>query len=112
MQLMGTGGAMDEAASLPAFVTEAKGGGWHVQVRVQPGVRKSEFAGVIDGRLRVRLAAPAVENKANRELVSFLAKALGLRPSKVTLLSGEAGRQKRLHVESDFEPDWKKLLSL
>ena len=80
-----------------------------MRVRAQPGARKSEFAGLADDRLRIRLAAPAVENKANKELVAFLAKALGLRPSRVTLLSGETGRQKLLHIESDDEPDWKKL---
>lgn len=75
-------------------------------VRVQPGAKRSEFAGVQDGRLRVRLAAPAVENKANRALVAFVAKALGLRAAKVILASGETGRMKRLLVNAETEPDW------
>jgi len=80
-------------------------------VRVQPGAKKSEFAGVREGRLRIRLAAPAVENKANRALTVFVAEALGLRATKVTLLSGETGRQKRLLVQTAEEPDWDRLLS-
>ena len=86
---------MNDAAALPLFVTAAKEGGWHLHVRVQPGAKKSEFAGLMDGRLRIRLAAPAVENKANKELLAFVARSLGLRISKVSLLSGETGRQKR-----------------
>ena len=101
---------MSEDLSLPVFVLEAAQGGWHVLVRAQPGARKTEVAGLIEGRLRIRLAAPAVENKANRELVGFVAKTLGLKTSKVTLMSGESGRQKKLHVASEAIPDWNRLL--
>lgn len=99
-----------ETASRPVFVLPASESGWHLLVRVQPGAKKSEFAGLIDGRLRIRLAAPAVENKANKALVAFIAEALNVRSSKVTLLSGETGRQKRLLVEATTEPDWSRLL--
>ena len=101
---------MSEDASPPVFVTAAKEGGWNMLVRVQPGAKKSEFAGLMDGRLRIRLAAPAVENKANKALLAFVAKALGLKVSKVILLSGETGREKRLLIAADSEPDWKRLL--
>ena len=100
---------MNKDAPRPAFVLPAKEGGWQMLVRAQPGAKKSEFAGLMDGRLRVRLAAPAVENKANRALLAFVAKALGLKGAKVTLLSGETGREKRLLVTADVEPDWSRL---
>jgi uncharacterized protein (TIGR00251 family) len=76
---------------------------------VQPGAKKSLFAGITEGRLRIRVAAPAVENRANRALVAFVAEALGLKPAKVALLSGESGRLKRLLVEAQEEPDWTRL---
>lgn len=90
----------------PPYVDALGAEQWQMLVRVQPGAKRSEFAGVQDGRLRVRLAAPAMENKANRALVAFLAKALGLRPSRVCLVSGETGRLKRLLVNAETEPDW------
>ena len=93
----------------PCFVCPAGSGAWSLLVRVQPGAKKSLFAGIQDGRLRIRLAAPAVENKANRALVAFVAEALGLRSAKVTLVSGETGRQKRLLVEAKEEPNWTRL---
>lgn len=99
-----------DAPQTPVFVASAGPGCWHVLVRVQPGAKKSVFAGLQDGRLRVRLAAPAVENKANKALTAFVADALGLRAAKVTLLSGETSRQKRLQVEADKEPDWTRLM--
>lgn len=94
------------ATRLPPYVEALGAGQWQMLVRVQPGAKRSEFAGVLDGRLRVRLAAPAVENKANRALLAFVAKALGLRAAKVRLVSGETGRLKRLLVHADTEPDW------
>jgi uncharacterized protein (TIGR00251 family) len=103
-------GKLAVSGRLP-FVSPAAEGGWHLVVRVRPGAKKSEFTGVQEGRLRIRLAAPAVENKANKALTAFVAEALGLRATKVTLLSGETGRQKRLLVQTAEEPDWGRLLS-
>ena len=104
----------DSAASTgprPVFASPAGEGVWSVLVRVQPGAKKSEFAGVRDGRLCIRLAAPAVEKKANKALTVFMAEALGLRSAKVTLVSGETGRQKRLLISVEEEPDWNRVLS-
>ncbi len=95
----------------PVFVSPAGAGEWSLLIRVQPGARKSEFSGVRDGRLCIRIAAPAVENKANKLLTAFVAEALALRSAKVSLLSGESGRQKRLLVLAEEEPDWSRLSS-
>lgn len=63
-----------------------------------PGARSSALAGVADGCLRVRLAAPAHEGRANAELVRFLAEALGVSRSDVELRSGAGARRKVVHV--------------
>lgn len=96
-------------AERPLWVRAEKDGSFSVLVRAQPGARKSEVAGEAEGRLRIRLAAPAVENKANRELERFIASCLGLRPARVTVASGETGRQKRVHIVCDAEPQWERL---
>jgi len=59
-----------------------------------PGASKTEFAGVKDGRLRIRLAAAPEDGKANAELLSFLSRALGCPKRDVRLLSGEKSRLK------------------
>lgn len=94
-------------SSLPPYAAQAQGEGWYLAVRVQPGAKKSEYAGVAENRLRIRLAAPAVENKANKALIAFIAQTLGLRSAKVRLISGETSRQKRLLIVSEEEPDWR-----
>lgn len=93
----------------PLFVSRAEGG-WFLRVKAQPGAKKSEVAGLAENALRIRIAAPAVENKANKALCVFVAGLLGLRPARVRLVSGESARAKRLFVESDAEPDWNALL--
>ena len=59
-----------------------------------PGAASSCLAGMSGGVLRVRVAAPAVEGKANAALLSFLAGRLGLRPRALHLAAGERGREK------------------
>ena len=68
-------------------------------LRVTPRARKTQFAGVLeDGILRVRVAAPPVEGKANAELLAFLAKVLGVRKSRIDIVVGQRGLDKIVSV--------------
>ncbi|MDO8735754.1 MAG: DUF167 domain-containing protein [Thermoleophilia bacterium] len=74
-------------------------------VRVSPGARKSEIMGEAGGRLRIRLQAPPVEGKANRELARFIARELGLKKNRVSLVSGERSREKTLLLQGVSSPE-------
>jgi uncharacterized protein (TIGR00251 family) len=67
-------------------------------LHIQPGAKKSEFAGMHGDALKIRLAAPPVDGKANDALVRFVAERLGLPRSAVTLKSGQTSRHKVLEV--------------
>ena len=69
-----------------------------LRVRVKPRSSRDALAGERQGALVVRLTAPPVEGAANEALVRVLGKALGVAPSHIRILSGAAGRQKRLAV--------------
>ena len=72
--------------------------GVELDVRVIPRAKRTEAAGLRNGALVVRLAAPPVDGAANTALVAFLASALGVPSRAVQLLSGERGRQKRILI--------------
>lgn len=82
------------------------GADWLLDVRVQPRASRTEFAGLLGERLRIRLNAPPVDGRANAALCEFLASACGLPKSCVTLERGLTGRDKcvRLHGLRDL-PD-------
>lgn len=65
---------------------------------VTPGARHTEIAGEADDRLRLRLAAPAHEGKANAELLRFLAATFGVRRRQITIKAGVTGRRKLVSV--------------
>jgi len=67
-------------------------------VRVQPWASKDEIVGEMGGALKVRLRAPAVEDRANEALVEFLAQLLKRPRSAVRILSGERSRTKRIEI--------------
>ena len=69
-----------------------------IPVRVAPRAGRTALDGVVEGALRVRLAAPPVEGAANRALVEFLANLLGVPKRDVALVRGERGRQKLVQV--------------
>jgi uncharacterized protein len=74
-------------------------GGCLVHVRVLPRGSRDELVGLRDGRICVRTTAPPVEGAANRRVTEFLAKALDVRRSHVTIVGGEKSREKTLLVE-------------
>ena len=73
-------------------------------LHVQPGARKTEVAGIHGDALKIRLAAPPVDGKANAALIAFVAERLGVSKSAVSLKSGQTSRRKVLEV-ADAPPD-------
>ena len=67
-------------------------------VHAQPGARRTEVAGLHGDALKVRVAAPALEDRANEALVEFLAKRFGVARRDVTLVSGAKSREKRFEI--------------
>ena len=75
--------------------------GWLIAVHAQPGAKKSAVAGLHGEALKIRVAAPPVEGKANEALIAFVARALGVPRRAVTLARGETSREKLLLVADD-----------
>jgi|SRR5271155_5491774 len=80
-------------------------------VRVQPRASKDEIAGEMDGALRVRLRAPALEDRANEALIEFLAEVLSTSKSAVRILSGQRNRNKRIEVRGVTAEQVQRLLT-
>ena len=72
-------------------------------VRVQPRASKDEIAGVMGGALKVRLRAPALEDRANEALCEYLAELLKTSRAAVRILSGHHSRSKRVEVRGVTE---------
>ena len=70
-----------------------------LEVHVQPGAKRSEFAGRHGSRIKIRLAAPAIENRANEALVAFLAEHYRVPKRNVRIASGLKSRDKRVVIE-------------
>ncbi len=80
--------------------------GWLISVHAQPGAKRSALAGLHGDALKVRIAAPAVEGRANAALVEFLAAQLGLPRQSVSVARGSRGRRKTLLVAApDLDPE-------
>lgn len=65
---------------------------------MQPGARKSGIAGFHGDALKIRIAAPAVDNKANAALAGFLSEALGVPKSAIAIRHGATGRRKVVEI--------------
>jgi uncharacterized protein (TIGR00251 family) len=73
-------------------------GRFTLTLHIQPGAKKTEFAGLHGDALKIRLAAPPVDGKANDALIKFIAETLRLPKSAVNLISGQSSRRKVLEV--------------
>jgi uncharacterized protein (TIGR00251 family) len=82
----------------------AADGSLHLRIHVQPGARRTEVAGLHGGALKVRIAAAAVEDRANEALVAFIAERLGVARRDVTIAAGAHSRDKRVVVRVAADP--------
>jgi hypothetical protein len=64
------------------------------RLRIVPNAKRSQVAGEHGGAIRIKIAAPAVEGKANAALIGFLAGKLGIHTRAISLVSGEKSRDK------------------
>ena len=79
-----------------------------IDIHAQPGAKRSAVVGEHGGRLKIAIASPPIDGKANSALITFLAKTLGVSKSSVSILSGETSRQKRLIVHQISDQKKKK----
>lgn len=80
--------------------------GYLIAVHAQPGAKKSEISGLHGDRLKVRIAAPPVEGRANEALVAFLSERLGLPRAKVRVMKGQQGRAKLIEIaDTAIDPE-------
>ena len=74
-----------------------------VAVYVQPRASRTEVAGMHDGCVKIRLAAPPVDGEANEALVEFIARRTGVPKRHVRIVSGHSSRRKVVEVEGAEE---------
>ena len=97
---------MTSSPTLPCL--SVRGDGVLLQLSVMPNARHTEVDGLHDGALRVRLAAPPIDGRANDALVAWLAKSLGVPRRDVDVLRGESSRRKQvaIAVSHDVAAAW------
>ena len=70
-----------------------------LRVVVHPGAGRSSVVGQHGDALKVKVAAPPVDGRANQAVIELVAEVLGVPEAKVSMVSGQASRSKRLRIE-------------
>lgn len=86
----------DEPFDMPAF---DRGNGCVLRLHVVPRSSKTTVVGLYDSRVKVRVAAPPVDGKANAEIVAWLAKSLSVSRSDVDIRGGATAKRKSVHID-------------
>ena len=92
------------------FIKE-KGNSVIFYIHVVPGSAKSEIVGIQDEALKLKIAAPPVEGRANAECIRFLSETLGIKKNQVTITSGHRSRKKIVAIEGLNSRDAMSILS-
>lgn len=69
-------------------------------VYIQPGAKKTQTCGLYNGHLKVKVNAPPVDGKANENLIAFIAKQFVVPKSRVSIVSGEKNRLKKVKIRN------------
>ena len=95
------GAAANIAAALDWPCLTARDASSWLDLSVVPNAKRTGADGLHDGALRVRLAAPPVDGKANAQVCEWVADELGLPKRAVRVLRGPAARRKQLEIDLD-----------
>ena len=82
----------------------------HLDIKAVPGSSKNQCAGLVNNRLRVRIAAAPEQGKANAALCDFLAGLLGCPKREVTLIKGHKSAQKTVALSTEYRVQLEKLI--
>jgi uncharacterized protein len=78
-----------------------------LNVYIQPNARKDDYAGIYNNCVKLKIKAPPVDGKANRELLRFLGEIFAVSQSSIHLMQGEASRYKKIEIlQPAALPDW------
>jgi len=70
-----------------------------ISLRVYPNASRNEVVGFTGGVLRVKVSAPPIKGKANRELITFLSRLLGVSKGSIDILKGHTARNKVVVID-------------
>jgi uncharacterized protein (TIGR00251 family) len=87
-------------------------GGVVFVVKVVPGSSKTAVCGLLDGMVKIKISAAPEKGKANRCLLEFLAKKLGVKKNAVSIISGQTSPIKDVQVLGISAESWLKKLGL
>ncbi len=82
-----------------------------ISLRVHPRATRNEVMGFTDGVLQVRVSAPPIKGKANKELITFLSRLLGVGKSQIDIIGGHTTRDKVIAINGLSQEDIMKRLS-
>lgn len=71
-----------------------------IKIRVVPNAPKSECVGEYGDAIKIKIAAQAMDGKANTELIKFLAKKLGISRNDIEICTGETSRDKLVEISN------------
>jgi len=71
-----------------------------LKLRIVPNAKRDEVTGEHGDAVKIKVAAPAIEGKANEALLEFIAEKLGLHHRDITLIAGEKSRDKLIEIEN------------
>lgn len=81
----------------------------HLNIKLVPNASKNEIVGKESEYIRIRIQSPPVDGKANKALINFLAKELGVKKAQVAIIVGQTSRLKRIQVQVEDGadlPEW------
>jgi uncharacterized protein (TIGR00251 family) len=81
-----------------------------IKIRVIPKSKRNEVVSRVGSILRVKIAAPTIEGKANEELCDFLSDFFDVKRSMIFLRKGERGREKTIEITGRSEQEFNEIL--
>ena len=88
----------------------SKNGGVILRIKVIPNSSKNQFS-LLAEYLKINIMSPAIENRANQELIRYLSKTLNLKKNEIQIIKGEKGKIKQIFIPNNNKENIIKLVN-
>ncbi len=84
---------------MPLEITVPEGKQVKIAVQIYPGASKNEVTGLINDILKIKIASPPVKGKANKELIDYLSRLLGISKDRLNIIKGHTSKNKLISID-------------
>ncbi|MCD4671016.1 MAG: DUF167 domain-containing protein [Actinomycetia bacterium] len=81
-----------------------------IRIYVRPNSSETKIAGLYNNNIKIKIESSPEKGKANKELVNFISRIIGIPKSRIEIISGITSNYKTIRIDDRSNTDYSKII--